>query len=112
MHGPLICYECRILLREDEEHEKEQHAYEDRRQAKYAAQLAGGNDKTKNDHKESKQEEQHNDGHTYEVVPSPSPPRELPQNFTRVTLAQVFTLGLQDAKVFKTTRKDGQVLQH
>ncbi len=41
MHGPLICYECRIFLKEDEEHEKEQQAYEDRRQAKYKAQLEG-----------------------------------------------------------------------
>jgi hypothetical protein len=110
MHGPLICHECRIFLKEDEEHEKEQQAYEDRRQAKYAAQLAGDNNKTETDNKESTQEEQHNNEDTYDVVPSPSSPRELPQNFTRVTLEQVFILGLQDAKVFKQTRQDGHVL--
>jgi hypothetical protein len=111
MHGPLICHECRIFLKEDEEHEKEQQAYEDRRQAKYAAQIAGTNNKTTTDNKEYTQEEQHNNEGTYDVVPSPSPPRELPQNFTRVTLAQVFILGLQDAKVVKQKRQDGHVLQ-
>ena len=29
MHGPLICYECRLLLKEDEAHEKEQQEYKD-----------------------------------------------------------------------------------
>jgi hypothetical protein len=111
MHGPLICYECRIFLKEDEAHEKEQQAYEDRRQAKYKAQLEGDTVVTKTDKEESTKEEQEPyDGHTYEVVKSPSPPRDLPQNFTRITLAQVFILGLQDEKVFKTARKDGQVL--
>jgi hypothetical protein len=55
MHGPLICHECRIFLKEDEEHEKEQQAYEDRRQAKYAAQLAGDHNKTETDNKDSTQ---------------------------------------------------------
>jgi hypothetical protein len=31
MHGPLICYKYRIFLKEDEEHDKEQQAYEERR---------------------------------------------------------------------------------
>jgi hypothetical protein len=74
MHGSLICYECRIFLKEDEEHEKEQQAYEDRRQAKYKAQLAGDNEVAKTDKEESEKEEQHTyDGHSYEVLKSPSP---------------------------------------
>ncbi len=76
MHCPLICYECRIFLKEDEEHEKEQQAYEDRRQAKYKAQIAGDNDMTQTDKEATDKASQHtNDGHTYEVLPSPSPPR-------------------------------------
>jgi hypothetical protein len=78
MNGPLICYECRIFLKEDEEHEKEQQAYEDRRQAKYKAQLAGDNEVAKTDKGESRKEEQHtHEGHTYEVLKSPSLPRDL-----------------------------------
>jgi hypothetical protein len=30
MHGPLICYECHLLLKEDEAHEKEQQEYNDK----------------------------------------------------------------------------------
>ncbi len=113
MHGPLICYECRIFLKEDEEHEKEQQAYEDRRQAKYKAQLEGDTVVPKTDTETTtKAEQAPYDGHTYEVARSPSPHRDLPQKFTRITLAQVFILGLQDERVFKTTRKDGQVLSH
>jgi hypothetical protein len=109
MHGPLICYECCIFLKEDEEHEKEQQAYEDRRQAKYKAQLEG--DTVVKTHKEEATQEEKDpyDGHTHAIVRSPSPPRDLPQNYTRVTLAQVFLLGLQDNNVIKTARNDGQV---
>jgi hypothetical protein len=111
MHGPLICYECRIFLKEDEEHEKEQQAYEERRQAKYKKQLEGETEVMKTDKEESTKEDRVTpDGHTHAVVRSPSPPRELPQNFTRITLAQVFILGLQDKNVFKTARQDGTIL--
>ena len=118
MHGRLICHECRILLKEDEAHEKEQQAYEDRRHAKYADQLAGTNPQTNINTVEPTQEESttdDNDSHeqqTSTVVRSPSPPRDLPQNYTRITLAEVFLLGLQDARVLKTTRQDGLVLTH
>ncbi len=111
MHGPLICYECRIFLKEDEEHDKEQQDYEDRRQAKYKKQLEGETEVTKTDKEEfTKEDPDPYDGHTYAVVRSPSPPRELPQNFTRITLAQVFILGLQDKNMFKTVRQDGTIL--
>jgi hypothetical protein len=101
MHGPLICYECRIFLKEDKEHEKEQQAYEDRRQAKYKAQIAGDNDMTQIDKEATDKAAKHtNDGHTYEVLPSPSPPRDLPQYFTRISIAKL----LQN-------RKDGQIQQ-
>jgi hypothetical protein len=102
MHGPLICYECRIFLKEDEEHEKEQQAYEDRRQANYKPQIAGDNDMTQTDKQATDKAAQHtnNDGHTYEALPSPSPPRDLPQNFTRISIAKL----LQN-------RKDGQIQQ-
>ncbi len=106
MHGPLICYECRIFLREDEEQ-----AYEDRRQAKYKKQLEGETEVTKPDKEEStKADPEPHDGHTYAVVRSPSPPRELPQNFTRITLAQVFILGLQDKTCSKQHDKMAQFL--
>ena len=111
MHGPLICYECRIFLKEDEAHEKEQHAYEERRQAKYKKQLAGETEVMQTDKEESTKEDRETpDEHTHAVARSPSPPREVPQNFTRITLTQVFTLGLQDKNVFKTTREDGTIL--
>ncbi len=41
MNGPLPCKACRVLLEEDKAHEKEQQEYNDKRQARYAAQLAG-----------------------------------------------------------------------
>ena len=48
MNGPLTCHSCRLLLIEDEEHNKEQQQYddtrqvkEDQRQARYQAQIAG-----------------------------------------------------------------------
>ncbi len=63
-----------------------------------------------NKEESTKDEKDPYDGHTSAVVRSPSPPRDLPQNYTRVTLAQVFLLGLQDGNVFKTTRNDGQIL--
>jgi hypothetical protein len=106
MHGPLICYECRIFLKEDEEHEKEQQAYEDRRQAKYKAQLEGDTVVKTNKEEATQAKTDPYDG---QIERSPSPPRDLPQNYTRVTLEQVFLLGLQDNNVIKTTRKDGQV---
>ena len=106
MHGPLICYECRIFLKEDEEHEKEQQAYEDRRQAKYKAQLEGDTVVQTNKEEATQAKTDPYDG---QIERSPSPPRDLPQNYTRVTLAQVFLLGLQDNNVIKTTRNDGQV---
>ena len=44
------------------------------------------------------------DANTSEVVRPPSPPRDLPQHHTRITLAQVFLLGLHDNNVIKIER--------
>ena len=116
MHGPLICHDCRIFLKDDAAHEKEQQAYEDRKQAKYAAQLAGTNTETNTDNKEittedaTTEDKAPDDAHTTAVARPPSPPHDLPQHYTRITLAQVFLLGLQDRNVLKFERKDGRAL--
>jgi hypothetical protein len=116
VHGPLTCQECRILLEEDKEHEKEQKEYNDKRQAvrqaRYTAQLAGttkaakeptqetqNNDETKENDKESPPESS--------IAPN-SPPRRsddgwgFPRNIVRVTLAQLF-------QTDKSIRLDGTI---
>ena len=55
MHGPLICHECRISLKEDAAHEKEQQAYEDRRQERYKKQLEGDTEVTPNEKRNQQQ---------------------------------------------------------
>jgi hypothetical protein len=61
VHSPLTCQECRVLLEEDKEHEKEQKEYNDKRQAvgqaRHTAQLAGTTEAAK----EPTQETQNND---------------------------------------------------
>jgi hypothetical protein len=117
MHGPLTRHTCRQYLKEDEAHDREQKQYEDKRQNarqnKYKVQLEG---KVEDPHITQPLETTNTDVMLPQVPPivlaqsSPTSPRSASQNFTRVTLAQVFMICLQDKQVFKIERKDGQVL--
>jgi len=118
MNGPLTCHSCRLLLQEDEEHNKEQQQYEDRRQsnedkrqAKYQAQLAGTTEESNSQQLREKDEDtrwgENNEDQSPLILPPeenspPTTPRELPQNFTRITLTQIF-------RTKQCQRKDGLI---
>jgi hypothetical protein len=118
MNGPLTCHSCRLLLKEDEEHNKEQQQYdvrrqvkEDQRQARYHAQLAGTTEDSDSQPLGEKDEDTRwgeNDANQPPLIlPSeetspPTTPRELPQNFTRITLTQMLKTG-------KCQRQDGLI---
>jgi hypothetical protein len=101
MHGPLICYPCRLLLKEDEAHEKEQQEYKDKREAKrqaqYDAQLAGTAEDTKHQNipQDNATQTKNNASSQESLVVPNSPPTQpetgwgFPQNFVRITLATI-----------------------
>ena len=95
MNGPLTCHSCRLLLKEDEEHNKEQQQYdvrrqvkEDQRQARYQAQLAGTTENTESQQLGEKDTDtrwgENDEDQTPLILPTeetspPKTPRELPQ---------------------------------
>ena len=95
MNGPLTCHSCRLLLKEDEEHNKEQQQYdvrrqvqEDQRQARYHAQLAGTTEDTESQQLGEKDEDtrwgENDEDQPPPILPKeetspPKTPRELPQ---------------------------------
>jgi hypothetical protein len=115
-HGPLICRECRVLLEDDKQHEKEQQEYIDRkqamRQANYATQLAGTTEETKELTQESQSDnetKENNRESSPEPLTTPNSPSARSdigwgpqQNFVRITLAQLF-------KTDKRVRLDGKI---
>jgi hypothetical protein len=115
--GTLTCHSCRILLHEDKEHDKEQQQYEDNRQAKCKVQLTGTVEDPDSQQLETTQTGEKDEDKRWgekdedqpplistipEEASSPKTPRELPQNFTRITLTQMF-------KTEKCQRKDGLI---
>jgi hypothetical protein len=102
MNGPLTCKACRVLLEEDKAHEKEQQDYNNKRQAvrqsRYDAQLAGTAEEAK--HQDTQRDDEtkgKNNASSQESLTTPNSPTArpetgwgFPQNFVRITLAQLY----------------------